>query len=155
MSERFRNWGIVVGLALVAGAVLVVSLNPRVPPGVNPVGGDADQPGSMANRTMNDWKVEPTLELPSGRFPLIRKDANVHVASVVEAIETGKFPERLSPLVAPAPFDREAFQKDPASYLNIVEPGRVWQVAQPGAGVPHIKMRTQYLSTIQQGETVS
>lgn len=163
MSERRRTWGFVVVLALVAGAILAVSLNRRAPPGVNPVGdgdGIVGQLGietTVANQTsaVVDWKVEPTPELPSGRFPLIRKDANLQVTSVAEALHGGKHPERLSPLISPAKYDPVTFQQDPKSYLNTVEPGRVWQVAQPGANVKAIKSLTPYFTEAEQGQAVA
>lgn len=54
------------------------------------------------------------------------------VASVVEAQTTGHFPERLSPFINPAPFDAARFAADPQTYLNTVEPGRVFQTAEAG-----------------------
>ena len=57
-------------------------------------------------------------------------------ASVVEAARGKHHPERLSPLVPPTPFDAAAYARDPAPYLNVVEPGRVWQVQPAGPGVP-------------------
>lgn len=55
--------------------------------------------------------------------------------SVIEAAPTGLHPERLSPLIPPAPFDREAFVRDPQAYLDVVEPGRVFQSADEGEGL--------------------
>jgi hypothetical protein len=66
----------------------------------------------------------------------MRPDLNPNVASVAEAALTGKHPERLSPLVAPKPFDPAAFAADPKAYLDVVEPGRVFQSAAPGPDVP-------------------
>jgi hypothetical protein len=63
-------------------------------------------------------------------------DARANAASVAEAARTGKFPERLSPMMAPKPFDRESFVKDPQSYVDVIEPGRVFQTATPGPAVP-------------------
>ena len=71
-----------------------------------------------------------------GVAPSIRADANANVASVAEASQTGKFPERLSPLVAPKPFDEVAFSTNPQAYLDVIEPGRVFQGAAPGTDVP-------------------
>jgi hypothetical protein len=45
-------------------------------------------------------------------------------------------PERMSPLVLPPAFDLAKFQVNQAGYLATPEPGRVWQPAQPGSGVP-------------------
>ena len=70
------------------------------------------------------------------RYAVSLDDPSPHVQSVAEAYQTGEHPERLSPLVAPAPFDETAFRKDPQAYLNVIEPGRVYQVRKPGKGVP-------------------
>jgi hypothetical protein len=38
-------------------------------------------------------------------------------------------------MVLPKPFDRAAFEAEPAAYLALVEPGRVWQTAEAGPSV--------------------
>lgn len=63
----------------------------------------------------------------------VRADANAR--SVVEAAQTGRFPERLSALVPPKPFDINAFEADPQAYLDVVEPGRAFQSADGAVGV--------------------
>ncbi len=73
-----------------------------------------------------------------GTFPKIEPDANPQVKSVVEAFRDGKHPERISAMVLPQPFDAAAYKANPSAYLNVVEPGRVWQPAQPGPGVTRI-----------------
>jgi hypothetical protein len=60
---------------------------------------------------------------------------------VAEAARTGKFPERLSPMIAPGPFDPVAFTANPQAYLDVVEPGRVFQTAAPGTGVPVLEVK--------------
>ncbi|MBA3685763.1 MAG: hypothetical protein H0W72_11060 [Planctomycetes bacterium] len=62
--------------------------------------------------------------------------AQAQIASVREALANRSHPERLSPLVAPAAFDRAAWDRDPEAYLRVIEPGRVYQTAQPGKDVP-------------------
>ena len=57
-----------------------------------------------------------------------------------EALNTGQHPERLSPMLAPAPFDKAKFEKDPQTYLDVIEPGRVFQCAQPGPDVPALTL---------------
>jgi hypothetical protein len=64
--------------------------------------------------------------------PLFR----AQIASVHEAARTGTHPERLSPQIAPKPFDLAAWTADPQSYLAVVEPARVFQSLAGGAGVP-------------------
>ena len=78
---------------------------------------------------------------------------SVYVALTAKA-EADKHPERLSPMIAPKQFDLESYQRDPASYLSIVEPGRVWQSAQPGPGVPVLKRISDRRQTLNQGESV-
>lgn len=73
--------------------------------------------------------------------PTVRPDANANVASVAEATRTGKFPERLSPLMAPKAFDPSAFAANPQAYLDIIEPGRVFQSAAPGLDVPVLRSK--------------
>lgn len=73
--------------------------------------------------------------------PSVRPDLNANVASVAEAARTGKFPERLSPMIAPKPFDPAAFATNPQAYLDIIEPGRVFQTAAPGLNVPVLRSK--------------
>jgi hypothetical protein len=84
----------------------------------------------------------------------VRPDANPQAASVGQALHDRNHPERLSPIIAPQPFDRAAYHADPAAYLNVVEPGRVFQVAQPGPDVLRIQAVGPTLATIDQGGTV-
>ena len=87
-----------------------------------------------------------------GKTLPVRGDANAQVASAVEAVKTKSHPERLSVLAAPKPFDSEAYRADPASYLNVVEPGRALQPKQPGPGVARIRAASATHVTIAQGE---
>jgi hypothetical protein len=74
--------------------------------------------------------------------------------SVVEAAVTGKHPERLTPMILPAPFDAAAFARDPDSYLSKAEPGRVFQPAQPGPDVPVIERIGDEERSVTQTTTV-
>jgi len=89
-----------------------------------------------------------------GTFEPIPADANPNVESVAEALRTGKHPERLTALLPANPFDREAFEKDPAAYLAVVEPGRVWQAAQPGKGVRVLRPLGGRFHMAEQGKLV-
>lgn len=71
------------------------------------------------------WVVQP-----------IAANANQAASSVAEAVRTGTHGERLSPMLQPAPFDAARYARDPAYFLSTTEPGRVYQSAQPGPGVP-------------------
>ena len=89
-----------------------------------------------------------------GRTPAVAPDANPNVKSVVEAIQTKSHPERLSALIAPAKFDKAAYEADPAAYLAVSEPGRVYQTAQPGKGVPVLRPASPQFVAMTQGETI-
>lgn len=60
------------------------------------------------------------------------------VASVLAATD-GTHPERRSLSRLPAPFDAQAYIRDPAAYLAIIEPGRVFQSVAAGPGVWEIR----------------
>ena len=61
---------------------------------------------------------------------------------------------RLNPVMAPDEFDLAAYKRDPAAYLEIHEPARVWQTAQPGDGVPVLKPVTAQRHRLKHGESV-
>ena len=157
MSERRRTWGFVVVLALVAGAILAVSLNRRVPPGVNPVGnlGDEANPSPDGTGLSLQREIDPnSIEAVVGTTQPVPLDANPMVASVAEAMKTGSHPERLSSMIVPAPFDPKSYAADPQKYLNTVEPGRVWQPAQPGFRIMQALAVSPLTSEVLQGEAV-
>jgi hypothetical protein len=89
-----------------------------------------------------------------GETPAVKADANPQVAAAVEAIRQKEHPERLSPLIAPPAFDRAAFQKDPQAYLATVEPGRVFQTAQPGPDIPQLSPLGPKMLRMEQGRSV-
>ena len=51
-------------------------------------------------------------------------------ASVMEALQDGKHPERLSPHYLPAKFDAARFAVDREFYINTVEPARIYDTAE-------------------------
>lgn len=61
--------------------------------------------------------------------------------ALADAHRTGENAEATSPLLAVAPFDAETFAKDPEPYLQQSIPGRVFQTAHPGPGVPVLGAR--------------
>ncbi|HYE04513.1 MAG TPA: hypothetical protein VEL07_03230 [Planctomycetota bacterium] len=75
-------------------------------------------------------------------------------AVIAEALADGRHPERLSALAAPTPFDLAAYRADPRPYLAGVEPGRVFQTAQPGSAVPALKTVGASHRRIRTGATV-
>lgn len=98
---------------------------------------------------------ENTSSLPDpGLSPLVDEDLNENTRSVAEAIRTGQHPERLSPIIAAPPFDEIAFEEDPQAYTSVIEPGRIYQSAQPGPGVDRIQITSSTFSSLLQGESV-
>ncbi len=92
------------------------------------------------------------MEKRSPTAPEPREQAAANARSLVEAARTGRFPERLNPLVAPSPFDRAAFERDPLPYFDVVEPGRVWQTAESGPNVKTLEAEgPAHLETEPQG----
>ena len=80
----------------------------------------------------------------------VAPDVNAQVASVADALKNSNHPERLSPLVQPKPFDRVQFEKDPKAYLDVIEPGRVFQSKNPENGVLAIQRISEAFVTIPQ-----
>lgn len=117
-------------------------------------------------RPVKDLRAAGQLQPPAAGSPPVGEnrvgvsqpvpaDANPMVASLVEAQRTRQHPERISSFIHPKPFDADAYRQDPQAYVNVVEPGRVWQPAQPGPGVPRLIHLSRTLVEIEQGETVS
>jgi hypothetical protein len=89
-----------------------------------------------------------------GSTPAVPGDLNPNLRSVAAAAKAGTHPERLTPLMAPAPFAAQRFAADPQAYLDVVEPGRVFQSATPGEGVPALDLVGDALATLVQGGSV-
>lgn len=91
-----------------------------------------------------------------GTTPQMPSDLNPQVKSVAEAIRDGKHPERLSTLLySKQPFDLATYRRAPAAYLDICEPGRAFQPAQPGPGVQRIAPVHPPFKTVAQGASVT
>lgn len=67
-----------------------------------------------------------------GATSVIAAELNANQRSVVEAVRTGAYPERLTLAVDPAPFDPAAYARDVQGYLAVTEPARVYQTAPAG-----------------------
>ena len=92
-----------------------------------------------------------------GLTPAVAVDANENVEVAVEALKDGKHPERLSALIAPEAFDAQRWEKDEEyrrEYLRVVEPGRVFQTAEPGEDVPRLIVKSPRRQRVVQGEAV-
>lgn len=116
------------------------------------------------------------------KVPLLTRGQNPQMDSVIEALETDRFPERLSPLHDATRFDREAWradrrtyqgvgvvpgaqitstsrsrlvaQYDPIPYMNVAEPGRIYDVEQPGPETPCLTNASPIYCEIVEGESV-
>lgn len=58
------------------------------------------------------------------------------------------------PAIPPTPFDKKSYNLNPEKYLSVVEPGRVFQTAQPSATTAKLTALSRRYVQIQQGETV-
>lgn len=160
MSDRRKAWFLLVALAMLAGVTIALI--------------DGNRPQPRANRGQVAKIADPKNEdAKPGRFPFEREfepgsiesivgvtqpipmDANPMTQSVGEAVLKGGHPERLSPLIVPAKFDPQAYRADPQKYLNTVEPGRIWQPAQPGPDVPRVEAASKGRTEVLQGEWVT
>lgn len=71
--------------------------------------------------------------------PALRPDPAACAASVAQAQDSGAHPERLSLEIAPAAYVRPADDAAMQRYLNTIEPGRVYQTADPASGAPQLE----------------
>jgi len=136
MSDRSGR-----SLVWVAAAVLLVAVGwMAFRSGANAdAGGSADSVPPQAQSAAPVAPLAPAAtpaQSVVGVAPMVRADANANVASIAEASKSGRHPERLSMLIAPKPFSQAAFVANPQAYLDVVEPGRVFQSAEPGLDVP-------------------
>ena len=90
-----------------------------------------------------------------GKTPLIDPNANAQTKSVQEALNNPtQLGHRLSAMIPAPKFDLAKYQTDPKSYLETVEPGRIWQSAKPGPGVAPLERTSNYFQKVIQGESV-
>ena len=96
--------------------------------------------------------------LPNAGFvPLLEPDNNASTRSVAEAIDdkSGKLAHRLTSLISAPDFDRVQFEKDPDTYLNTIEPGRIWQSLEPAEGIVPINRTSDFYVEVLQGEKIN
>jgi len=102
----------------------------------------------------NKHKVERVSGVLREGIVNLRLGDNPNVDSVISAMESKTHSERLSPTVLPAAFDAKKYQDDPTAYLAVVEPGRVWQTAQPASNVQPLAANGRRFHNVQQRESV-
>ncbi len=103
----------------------------------------AEQPDKDKDRDPNNYGIAPSVPA----------DLNPNVKSVVDGVRN-KHPERVSTLMRPAAFDARAYHADPEKYLTTIEPGRVFQPAQPGKSVKRLAAISPYLQRVAQGQSI-
>lgn len=136
--SRTRKWGILLTCAILCGIIAGQSI---------PQGNSK----AVANAPLDPDSMEAIVGL---NRPIAR-NANPMAASVAEALQRKDRSERLSAMIIPSRFDSQAFARDSKSYLNTVEPGRIWQAAQPAEGVAQaIPVSPEYVEVLQ-GEPVA
>ncbi|WP_146414996.1 hypothetical protein [Crateriforma conspicua] len=89
-----------------------------------------------------------------GQMPGAKSDDHPAVASVLASQGTAEYRKRTDPMMTPEAFDAGAYRSDPMGYVKAVVPGRVWQTAQPGPGVPVLASRSKLYQAVVQGEAV-
>jgi hypothetical protein len=93
-------------------------------------------------------------EMPHAQQQPADPNLNPHVESVVEAVKTGSHPERLTSAIKPKPFDKTAYEKNPQAYLDVCEPGRIWDTALPGPDIKQIEEEVNTVIDMKSGESV-
>lgn len=117
-----------------------------------------------ATQAASDSGKDKHLELTFGivtcpKVPVLTEGVNPQMDSVIEAARTGRYPERLSPMHSARPFDTVAWKANPEAYLNdyyltIAEPGRIYDVKQPGEDVPVLSNAGTGYAELREGESV-
>jgi hypothetical protein len=110
----------------------------------------------FVNNTGRENPLESTTDAfgkALGKSPQLGPEVNPQVKQAISAFKNG-VGSKITPTVEPLPFDKVAYEANPAEYLSEVEPGRVWQSAQPGPGVPVLRAESSAINRIKQGESV-
>ncbi len=110
------------------------------------------QPDPMDRRFLEQYAVANLDGYGVGQ-PIAERTPQLR--SVIDAMRSGKNPERLSAVFAPKPFDPVAYRADPKAYLDIVEPGRVFQAKAPSPETPRIEPLSPYFQEVKQGDAVA
>ena len=92
-----------------------------------------------AEETAETPRTERPAPIDYGTIEAVKAADYPQVALAIEALKTGKHPERLSPMIAPPPFDQAAYDQDSEAYLKDIAPGRCFLVAAPGPDVPVLR----------------
>lgn len=102
-------------------------------------------------------KSRPDVSKPvidTGLSPPVDPNSNPQTKAVFAALKSRENPERFSSFVQPQPFDAAAYEVDPDAYLSVVEPGRVFQSAEPGPDVRRINAASSLHENVTQGDQI-
>ncbi|WP_230775070.1 hypothetical protein [Roseiconus lacunae] len=98
-----------------------------------------------------------TTDRASGVIPegglVLKKGMDPSVDAAIESLRNKTNPERLSPTVLPGPFDLSAYRSNPKAYLDVAEPGRVWQTADPNTSKP-LGIASPRMQSLKVGESI-
>ena len=113
------------------------------------------RPKSDLEAPENSSRPDAPTSLPKvGSTPLVDPDSSPQARSVAEAFKDPELHYRLSAMIAAPKFDREAYEKDPDSYLNEVAPGRIRDRLPAAADTPTIRRTSGFRTKVLQGESV-
>jgi len=112
---------------------------------------EVDSPQQPSNKSVAETEPEEPDYGTVQPLPL----ENPAVQSMIAATESNERPERLSPVIKPTPFDLQKFEQDPESYLHDLQPGRVFDTAQPGPDVRPLQRESPYFQQVVQGSSVT
>jgi hypothetical protein len=136
--------GFVIVLLIGVGILAIVVVPKKIHP---PVTAPTPLPTSLPVSVAATPTTRAELTVAPGGSPqrladtAVTADFHPQVASVIAAQQTGAYPERLTLVIDPKPFDAAAFAQQPQAYLSVVEPGRVYDTAAAGPeAVPLIAM---------------
>lgn len=87
-----------------------------------------------------------------GKTAPVKFDDNEMVASLASAARDSNHHERFSAMALPEAYDENKYKANRAQYLKTIEPGRVWQSAQPKKGVFQIGTESAPDFEVAQGE---
>lgn len=93
-----------------------------------------------------------SFEAVVGKTAPVKFDDNDAVASLAGAARDGKHHERFSAMALPEAYDENEYKANRVQYLKTIEPGRVWQSAQPKKGVFQIGTESAPDFEVAQGE---
>ena len=90
-----------------------------------------------------------------GLTPVVNRNTNANTKSLAKTENDPKLAKNRSMLQVPEPFDREAYLKDPKSYLDEVVAGRIWQPAKPSRDTASIRRIGNYRHQLLRGESIT